>query len=180
VLALVPVQEMLAPTAPTTAATLSAVAPSATTTRLQSDLERLIQSPGWGGDRWSVIVVSLDKGDTLFNHDADASLAPASGLKLFTTAAALYYLGPQFRYNTFLLSDGKIENGVLNGDLVVYGTGDPSFSSRFGRRDAIWHAFADTLTSLGVRAVRGAVVGDASYFAGPGTGAGWQENYINA
>jgi D-alanyl-D-alanine carboxypeptidase/D-alanyl-D-alanine-endopeptidase (penicillin-binding protein 4) len=62
----------------------------------------------------------------------------------------------------------------------VYGTGDPTFSSRFGRRDGIWHAFADTLAALGVREIRGAVVGDGSYFAGSGTGAGWQESYINA
>jgi D-alanyl-D-alanine carboxypeptidase/D-alanyl-D-alanine-endopeptidase (penicillin-binding protein 4) len=181
VLALVPVQEMIAPTAPPVApTTVAAPARAATSTRLQSDLERIIESPRWNGDRWSVLVISLDKGDTLFDHHADEPLAPASNLKLFTTAAALYYLGPQFRYNTFLLSDGKIENGVLTGDLVVYGTGDPSFSSRFGRRDAIWHAFADTLAALGVREVRGAVVGDGSYFAGPGTGTGWQENYINA
>ena len=147
---------------------------------LANDLQRLIDGSGWNSDRWSVLVVSLDKGDTLFAHRADAHLAPASGLKLFTTAAALYYLGPDFRYSTFLLSDGKIENGVLNGDLVVYGTGDPSFTARFGRRDGIWHAFADTLAAMGVKEVRGSVIGDASYFAGPGTGTGWQEDYIGA
>ena len=180
VLALAPVQEMLAPAAPVTAPVAAPAPEPKTSTRLQADLERLIESPRWNGDQWSVLVVSLDKGDTLFDHQGSQALTPASNLKLFTTAAALYYLGPQFRYNTFLLSDGKIENGVLNGDLVVYGTGDPSFSSRFGRRDAIWHAFADTLAALGVREVRGAVVGDGSYFAGPGTGQGWQESYINA
>src|SRR5918996_5486686 len=142
-LALVPVQEMLAPTAPAVTPAPAVAPANGTATRLQADLERLIDSPRWPGDRWSVLVVSLDRGDTLFNHHGDDALAPASNLKLFTTAAALYYLGPQFRYNTFLLSDGKIENGVLNGDLVVYGTGDPTFTARFGRRDAIWHAFAD-------------------------------------
>jgi D-alanyl-D-alanine carboxypeptidase/D-alanyl-D-alanine-endopeptidase (penicillin-binding protein 4) len=181
-LAFVPVQQMVAPEAPASvSAVLEAAAPTAVAaTRLQADLERLIESPGWPGDRWGVIVVSLDRGDTLFSHGADEALTPASNLKLFTTAAALYYLGPEFRYSTFLLSDGKIENGVLNGDVVVYGTGDPSFSSRFGRRDGIWHAFADTLATLGVKEIRGAVVGDGSYFAGSGTGAGWQESYMNA
>ena len=181
-LALVPVQQMAAPEAPASvSAVLEAAAPTTpAATRLQADLERLIESPRWSGDRWSVLVVSLDRGDTLFSHAADESLTPASNLKLFTTAAALYYLGPDFRYNTFLLSDGKIENGVLNGDVIVYGTGDPTFSARFGRRDGIWHAFADTLAALGVREIRGAVVGDGSYFAGSGTGAGWQESYINA
>ena len=155
-------------------------AKTAAVTALSNDLNRLVTSTGWSGDQWSVTVVSLDKGDTLFSHGSDNLLAPASGLKLFTTAAALYYLGPEFRYSTFLLADGKIENGVLNGDLVVYGTGDPSFTARFGRRDAVWHAFADTLAALGVKEVRGNIIGDASYFAGPGTGAGWQEDYIGA
>jgi D-alanyl-D-alanine carboxypeptidase/D-alanyl-D-alanine-endopeptidase (penicillin-binding protein 4) len=178
-LALVPVQEMVAPSPPV--GSITAVTPERPAkTALQSDLERLIASPRWNGDRWSVLVVSLDKGDTLFDHNASDALAPASNLKLFTTAAGLYYLGPQFRYNTFLLSDGRIENGVLNGDVVVYGTGDPTFSARFGHRDGIWHAFADTLKALGVREIRGAVVGDGSYFTGDGTGKGWQENYMNA
>jgi serine-type D-Ala-D-Ala carboxypeptidase/endopeptidase (penicillin-binding protein 4) len=183
-LGLAPAQQLFAPIAvvPDSVPAVAAApaAPAAPSTRLQSDLERMIDSPGWAGDRWSVLVVSLDKGDTLFNHGGDESLAPASNLKLFTTAAALYYLGPDFRYNTFLLTDGTIANGVLTGDVVVYGTGDPSFTSRFGRRDGVWHAFADTLAALGVREIRGNIIGDASYFAGPGSGTGWQESYINA
>lgn len=182
VVALGPAQETFAPAGPPVAAAPAAVvaAPSAATTRLQADLERLINSPGWRGDRWSVMVVSLDKGDTLFNHNGDDQLVPASGLKLYTTSAALYYLGPDFRYNTFLLTNGGIENGVLTGDIVIYGTGDPSFSARFGRRDGVWHMFADTLLALGVREVRGNVIGDGSYFVGSGSGQGWQESYINA
>ena len=161
-------------------AAVAAPARTAAVNALSADLERLIAGSGMSNSRWSVLVVSLDKGDTLFSHQPDMHLAPASGLKLFTTAAALYFLGPEFRYSTFLLADGKIENGVLAGDLVVYGTGDPSFTARFGRRDGIWHAFADTLAALGVKEVRGNVIGDASYFAGPGTGAGWKEGYIGA
>lgn len=173
---------LTAPAAPAHAVPIAALAAprTAAVTALSNDLNRLIANSGWTGDKWSVTVVSLDKGDTLFSHASDAFLMPASGLKLFTTAAALYYLGPDFRYSTFLLADGKIENGVLNGDLVVYGTGDPTFTARFGRRDAVWHAFADTLAALGVREIRGNIIGDASYFAGKGTGQGWQEDYIGA
>ncbi len=185
VLAFMAVQDR-GPAAPVSAAASEAAPPiiaaarTAAVVNLSNDLQRLIAGAGWSSDRWSVLVVSLDKGDTLFAHQADTHLAPASGLKLFTTAAALYYLGPEFRYSTFLLADGKIENGVLNGDLVVYGTGDPSFTARFGRRDGVWHAFADTLAAMGVKEVRGSVIGDASYFAGRGTGTGWQEDYIGA
>ena len=99
-------------------------------TSLRTDLEHMIRSPG----SWSVTVVSLDRGDTLFSHSPDLPLAPASNMKLFTSAAALYYLGPHYRYNTFLLADGVIENGVLKGDLIIYGTGDPTISDRFGQK----------------------------------------------
>jgi serine-type D-Ala-D-Ala carboxypeptidase/endopeptidase (penicillin-binding protein 4) len=167
-----------APAMPT--AVPAVVSAGAEARSLQADLERLIRRPGWTGDRWSVMVVSLDRGDTLFAHGAHEPLTPASNIKLFTTAAALYYLGPDYRYNTFLMATGPIQDGVLDGDLVVYGTGDPTFSARFGSALAVWQAFADTLEALGVREIRGDIVGDGSYFAGPGAGEGWQQSYMNA
>ena len=147
---------------------------------LERDLREIISRPGWRGDEWSVMVRSLDQGDTLFSFGGERPLAPASNMKLFTTAAALYYLGPDYRYNTFLMSTGPIRDGVVEGDLVLYGTGDPTFSSRFGDNLRVWKAFADTLQALGVREVRGNVIGDGSYFTGSGAGEGWQESYMNA
>ncbi|MGH7468381.1 MAG: D-alanyl-D-alanine carboxypeptidase/D-alanyl-D-alanine endopeptidase [Longimicrobiales bacterium] len=157
------------------AATPAAAAPHAALA-LRADIERLVATPG----RWSVTVVSLDRGDTLIAHSPDIPLVPASNMKLFTSAAALYYLGPQYRYNTFLLADGTIQGGVLQGDLIIYGTGDPTISDRFGQKMRVWETFADTLIALGVREIRGKIVADASYFGGPGTAAGWEKDYMNA
>lgn len=148
--------------------------------RLRAELARLINVPRWRHDRWSVMVVSLDHGDTLFAHQPGLPLAPASNLKLFTTASALYYLGPDFRFNTFLLADGPVTAGVLQGDLILYGTGDPTISDRFGLKESVWESFADTLASLGIREVRGDIIGDATYFTGSGVGEGWQDDYITA
>jgi D-alanyl-D-alanine carboxypeptidase/D-alanyl-D-alanine-endopeptidase (penicillin-binding protein 4) len=153
---------------------------SAAVADLRGDLEKLIRSANWRGDEWSVAVVSLDRGDTLFDHHADLLLAPASNMKLFTVSAALYYLGPDYRYNTFLLATGPVQDGSVLGDLVIYGTGDPTLSDRFSMKTSVWEAFADTLAASGVREVRGSIVGDASYFDGPGSGEGWQPEYINA
>ena len=147
---------------------------------LRSDLEEILRRLRWNGDQWSVMVVSLDRGDTLFALDPDQRLAPASNMKLFTTAAALYYLGPDYRYNTFLMATGPVQDSTLTGDIIVYGTGDPTFSDRFGNRMAVWQAFADTLAVLGVRRISGDIIGDGSYFRGPGAGEGWQPNYMNA
>ncbi|MBR9988697.1 MAG: D-alanyl-D-alanine carboxypeptidase/D-alanyl-D-alanine-endopeptidase, partial [Gemmatimonadetes bacterium] len=147
---------------------------------LAGDLREIIARPRWAGDVWSVMVRSLDRGDTLFSFGGEDPLAPASNMKLYTTAAALYYLGPDYRYNTFLMATGPIRDGVLEGDLVLYGTGDPTFSSRFGDHLRVWKAFADTLQALGVREVSGNIVGDGSYFTGSGAGEGWQQSYMNA
>src|SRR5687767_8317515 len=119
---------------PTSRGPAAAPAAAPALASLRADVERYIASTGWTGPLWSVTVVSLDRGDTLVALHPDLQLAPASNMKLFTTAAALYYLGPQYRYSTFLLADGPIENGVLNGDLIIYGTGDPTISDRFGDR----------------------------------------------
>jgi len=156
------------------------VAAAAPVLALQGELERLITGSGWRGAAWSILVVSLDRGDTIYAHEPERALAPASNLKLYTSAAALYYLGANFRYGTFLMTDGEVRDGVLEGDLVVYGTGDPTIGDRFqGSKRAVLEAFADTLQALGVREVAGSVVGDESYFGGVTTGVGWQDSYRN-
>ncbi|MEX0906832.1 MAG: D-alanyl-D-alanine carboxypeptidase/D-alanyl-D-alanine-endopeptidase, partial [Gemmatimonadota bacterium] len=175
----VPQDEAPAP-APAAEEVVVTAGADASTAALRVDLDEIIARPRWTGDVWGVMVVSLDNGDTLFAREPAQPLAPASNIKLFTTAAGLYYLGADFRYNTFLIATGPIRDGVLEGDIVVYGTGDPTFSNRFGDRLDVWQAFADTLSILGVREIRGAVVGDGSYFDGPATGDGWNESYMNA
>ena len=128
----------------------------------------------WRSAQWSILVVSLDRGDTLFALNAAAPLAPASNLKLLTTAAAIQRLGPDFRYQTFLLASGGIGQGELHGDLILYGTGDPGLSGRFHPGgSAVFQAFADSLLAAGIRVVRGDVVGDGSYFSGPLIAQGW-------
>jgi serine-type D-Ala-D-Ala carboxypeptidase/endopeptidase (penicillin-binding protein 4) len=154
---------------------------SAEILRLRSQIDRLLQGPAWPGARWSVLITSLDHGDTLYAHSAAEPLVPASNMKLFTSAAALFYLGPSFRFTTYLLADGRIEGGVLHGDVILYGTGDPTLSDRFHEdKLAVFEAFADSLEALGVREVRGSVVGDASYWGPTQAGYGWRENYMNA
>lgn len=147
---------------------------------LREDIDQLIRNAGLRGADWGVMIVSLTNGDTLYALEPDRAMSPASNAKLFTTAAALYYLGAQFRMSTFLMAAGPVDDGVLAGDLVIYGTGDPTFSARYGGATAVFDAFADTLEARGIRAIGGDVVGDASYFRGPGAAEGWQTNYIDA
>ena len=146
--------------------------------QLREQLRNLVESSGRRSGRYGVLALSLDTGDTLYDSGARDMLAPASNMKLLTTAAALHYLGPDFRYQTFLLADGPIEEGRLKGNLVLYGTGDPGFSDVFRGIDLL-EALADSLRRAGVDVVEGDVVGDGSFFSGPLLGEGWDPRDLN-
>ena len=145
---------------------------------LRRDLSALLNTV-WRAE-WSVLVVSLEEGDTLFARDEDRFLSPASNMKIATTAAALHFLGPLFRYQTFVYADGPIENGILRGDLILYGTGDPGISERFYRnRTDVFEAFANQIAEAGITRIGGAVIGDATYFSGPELGPEWDPRDLN-
>lgn len=167
---------------------VSALFPGHTRAQLASDegealragLDRLVGTPAWRNAEWGVLVVSLDHGDTLYSVNPHAPLAPASNVKLLTTAAALRALGPDFRFLTYLVTDGEIQDGILEGDLILYGTGDPGLSSRFhARRDEAFHRLIDQLAAAGIREVRGDLVADQSFLPGPLRPEGWDPRDLN-
>jgi D-alanyl-D-alanine carboxypeptidase/D-alanyl-D-alanine-endopeptidase (penicillin-binding protein 4) len=143
--------------------------------RLARLIAPLLQRRAWQNATWGALVVSLTRGDTLFSWHADRRLLPASNTKLFTTAAALHYLGPDFRFLTVLFATGPITNGTLYGDLVLYGTGDPTF----GLDTAGLAPFADRVVRAGIRRVNGDMVGDASFLGAELTGPGWTPDNLD-
>jgi serine-type D-Ala-D-Ala carboxypeptidase/endopeptidase (penicillin-binding protein 4) len=153
---------------------------SANMLRLRSELQQIVGRSNTGA-QVAVLAVSLDRGDTLFSINPDVALAPASNMKLYSTAAALYYLGPDFRYATYVLGTGDVRGGVLEGDLILYGTGDPSMSGRMlsGALTPL-RALADSLRAGGITEVRGDVVGDGSYFDAEWLGRGWSPDNFGA
>jgi D-alanyl-D-alanine carboxypeptidase/D-alanyl-D-alanine-endopeptidase (penicillin-binding protein 4) len=157
-------------------APLGALAQSDGATRfpLQDEVLGFIRSTGWRTGHWGVLAVSLESGDTLVAIEPDLSLAPASNQKVFVTAAALERLGPDFRFPTYLLADGAVADGVLQGNLILYGTGDPSLSDRFfaSATDPL-REFARELVAAGVHTVSGDVVGDGTFFEGPSRHPSW-------
>jgi len=96
------------------------------------ELKQLFDSPSFYNAHWGVLVQSLDSGEVLYSRNAAKGFMPASNMKIYSTAAALALLGKDFRYDTLLYStDSDIDDGVINGDLYVLGSGDPSFAARF-------------------------------------------------
>lgn len=131
--------------------------------------------------RIAVAVYSVDRRAPLYLHNADASLLPASNMKLYTTAAALARLGPDYRFTTSLYADGPIRpDGTLDGNLVLVGRGDPSLSGRFYGDSAtyVFDRFARDLRDRGVRRVTGDLIGDASYFEREPVAPGWDEGNL--
>lgn len=161
----------------TTASAVQAVSAVQELGALRSELQRIVQQ---SSARWSILAYSADGRDTLFARDPDLALAPASNVKVLTTAAALHHLGPDYRYLTFLAADGPVRDGVLHGDLILYGTGDPSLSDRLlPSRTAALEGLVRTLGERGIRRVTGDVVGDGSLFPGPLLADGWDERDLN-
>lgn len=147
---------------------------------LRDDVEAILPRNRWPTARWGVLAVSLDRGDTLVASDPDAMLAPASNVKLLTSAAALDVLDPDFRYTTYLLADGEVVDGVLHGDLILYGTGDPTLGDgRSGAEPPAFEEMARQLMRRGIRRINGDVVGDASLFGGPERAPGWNPDDFN-
>lgn len=147
---------------------------------LRHDLDAILRATGWRSTRWGVLAVSLDSGDTLYTHAAGTPLTPASNVKLLTTAAALHHLGPDFRWQTWVLATGDVVDGRLAGDLVLYGTGDPGLSDRFGGSPtAVFDSLASQIRAAGVRRVQGNVIGDGSFFQGPLLGPDWDQGDLN-
>jgi D-alanyl-D-alanine carboxypeptidase/D-alanyl-D-alanine-endopeptidase (penicillin-binding protein 4) len=124
-------------------------------------------------------VVSLSRGDTLFNRNADSALVPASTMKVFTSAIALDYLGPLHQFETLVLREGDVDSsGVLRGDLVLRGAGDPFL--RVGAGQDPLRVLARQVAEAGITQVRGQLVGDGSAFDGRLVPAGWLPRYLHA
>jgi D-alanyl-D-alanine carboxypeptidase/D-alanyl-D-alanine-endopeptidase (penicillin-binding protein 4) len=127
---------------------------------------------------WAVDVVSMASGEHLYSLNADRWMMPASNMKILTLAAAAETLGWDYRFRTTLEALGSITNGVLHGDLIVRGNGDPTISSRNDRAEGVFQEWIAALGAAGVSAIEGRIVGDDQSFDEEGLGAGWAWDYL--
>ena len=149
---------------------------------LRQAVADLILDPTYADTHVGVLLVDLDSDQTLVSLNAHQAVLPASNMKLYTTAAALAALGPDFRFSTRVEAQGQVQNGILLGDLVVMGSGDPAISGRFygGNATYVFHRWAEELKRNGIYAVQGDLVGDESYMEPhPGLYPGWEMDDIS-
>ncbi len=138
--------------------------------------------------QWAYALTDAKTGEVISEHEGHRFLVPASVVKLLTTAFAIDKMGVSHNFPTVLYRTGKIENGVLYGDLWIRGGGNPVLGSdrvdSSQRSDAVFGLFAQSLKKAGIREVAGNVYGDGSLLdpEGPPVGAMWEDvgNYYAA
>ena len=113
----------------------------------------------WAGGSSGALAVDLDSGRTIYSLRADTQRMPASVQKLYTSVTALRRLGPTGRLSTSVLAEAPADaGGVVDGDLFLRGSGDPTFDTL----DA--GLLAQQVADAGIVEVTGRVRGDESAF----------------
>ena len=157
---------------------VSAQAPAPKTVdELHTRIAEILAKPQLAPTTIGVKVVSLDTGKVIFEENAGKLLRPASNMKLYTVAAALDKLTPDYRFVTSVYAATKPDSsGTIRGDLTIFGRGDPTFATRFNNGDYFKGIdnLAARIVSAGVKRVDGDLVGDETYFIGPKYGSGWE------
>ncbi|HLM67923.1 MAG TPA: D-alanyl-D-alanine carboxypeptidase/D-alanyl-D-alanine-endopeptidase [Longimicrobium sp.] len=137
--------------------------------RLAERIDAVLARPALAQVTWG-IEVRDPGGAVLYARNAARPMVPASNLKLIVSAAAAHHLDPDYRFRTSLYATGPVRDGVLQGDLVLYGRGDPMISSRyFPTRTSVFEMMADSLRARGILRVAGGIVADESW---------WDREYV--
>ncbi len=155
----------------------TSIEPLSPSDELTKKLNSIVRKPLYRRAEWGVDIRSVEDDISVFGHNQDKAFPPASNAKLFTTAAALDRLGPDFRFRTRLTYEGNLNpNRRLQGDLVVVGRGDPDLSDNIS--ELAGHFFhldrmVERVKEAGIEVVDGDIIGDDSYFTYAPYGEGW-------
>jgi D-alanyl-D-alanine carboxypeptidase/D-alanyl-D-alanine-endopeptidase (penicillin-binding protein 4) len=188
----------------TTPAPLSAQLPR----KAVKAIDSLLTAAPFERSLWGIALLD-EKGRLLYGHNADKLFIPASNTKLVVSAAAAAMLPADWTIRTSLYGTGPIKDGVLEGNLVLYGRGDPTMGRRCYATDTTRSGVCDRdpftrlrelatgLRAAGVTIVRGDLIGDGSWFdpelihsdwvgydlnwwyAAPVTGLGFNDNSVD-
>ena len=134
---------------------------------LRGDLDRILADPRLDGAHAGVVVRDPVSDEVLYRRDGASRATPASNAKLFTSAAALESLGPDYRFRTEVSASGQRRGEVLRGDLHLRGTGDPTMLA------ADYDRLAERVAASGIRQVRGRLLTDDTWFDEKPLGPGW-------
>lgn len=125
---------------------------------LISTIDNALNSRCLDESQTAASVISLPSGRPIYSHNALQPLLPASVMKIITTAAALHYLGPEYRFKTTFMHTGQRQGDVIHGDLIIRGGGDPLLST-----ENFWQ-IATRIKASGINEITGDLIVDAHFF----------------
>ena len=157
---------------------------------LRPTIDAILRGPALKGARFGLRVIHLPahrgglyrpKEKVLYSYRADELYAVASNTKLFATSAALVRLGPDYEFKTRIYARGEIKKGVLQGDLILLGGGDPNISGRFYNGDALTipRRWAEATGARGIKKITGSIIADDRFFDRTATHPKWPRDELS-
>ncbi|MEO8117086.1 MAG: D-alanyl-D-alanine carboxypeptidase/D-alanyl-D-alanine-endopeptidase, partial [Bacteroidota bacterium] len=165
-----------------------------TSDKLNKAMEKFLADPALKHAITGFYVMNAGTGKIIYNLNGEAGLAPGSTQKIYTSIAAFDLLGNDFQFETDFGYAGNIDNNTLNGNLIISGSGDPSFgSSRFPKSipTQIFSRFLNTLNQSNIKEINGNILVQATspeipgawiwedlgnYYGAASSGLNWREN----
>jgi D-alanyl-D-alanine carboxypeptidase/D-alanyl-D-alanine-endopeptidase (penicillin-binding protein 4) len=135
-------------------------------------INRTIANSKFANARWGIIAIGLNDGRVVCGREARKVFNPASIQKLLTSIVSTDKLGGDFTWKTSAFVKNGIKDGIIDGDLILYGRGAPDLD------DAGLKQLVKQLKQKGLRKVTGNIIGDESYFKGDNLGDGWTWNEL--
>ncbi len=120
----------------------------------------------------AALAIDMSNGETIYAHNSDVPLAPASNEKIPVSFAALTRLGTGYRFHTEVYGVGRRAGSAWDGDLVLKGFGDPTLAS------ADIDRLAATIRGRGIRSVTGRILGDETFYDSRRAVAGWKSTFL--
>jgi D-alanyl-D-alanine carboxypeptidase/D-alanyl-D-alanine-endopeptidase (penicillin-binding protein 4) len=131
-------------------------------------LTDFINDPALKGAGTSAVLFDLVTDETLDSHNKDLKLCPASTWKVLSTAAASESVENLNPFKTELLINGKVEQGILKGNVIVKGYGDPTLGSEVFNENQmqILNRWAKRIQEAGINQIEGKILADATWLTG--------------
>ncbi|MEP7251360.1 MAG: D-alanyl-D-alanine carboxypeptidase/D-alanyl-D-alanine-endopeptidase [Ginsengibacter sp.] len=144
--------------------------------KFNSAFKKFSADPAFTHATIGLYVVNSNTGKEITSENIQVGMAPASCQKVITASAAFELLGEDFRYATSLGYTGNINNGILDGDIIIKGEGDPTLGSwryETTAEEKMISLFQKQVSQAGINELRGNVVADESAWQGEVTPDGW-------
>ena len=144
--------------------------------RASDAVDRFVAARATDPSSVAVVMIDLADGSVMESYNADEPLIPASVMKSVTIATLIGQTGIDYRYHTRLYAAGTIHKGVLDGNLIIEGGGDPSLNSNVEpiTADFVGECL-DAVRKAGIERITGRIIADEDVFPGPAVPPSWMK-----